>query len=56
MAYDCGELNDTVIEAQQRIRKCPPPLVVSDAVQRYLQSTNRLVKLVNIGFHIGSIE
>ncbi|XP_051134919.1 alpha,alpha-trehalose-phosphate synthase [UDP-forming] 1-like isoform X2 [Andrographis paniculata] len=40
-----SELNDTVIEAQQRIRKSPPPLVVSDAVQHYLQSSNRLLIL-----------
>ncbi|GFP78691.1 alpha alpha-trehalose-phosphate synthase [UDP-forming] 1 [Phtheirospermum japonicum] len=40
-----SELNDTVIEAQQRIRKTPPQLVVSDAIKRYLQSKNRLLIL-----------
>ncbi|KAL3508805.1 hypothetical protein ACH5RR_028206 [Cinchona calisaya] len=40
-----SELNDTVIEAQQRIRKVPPPLNVTDAVKRYLQSNNRLLIL-----------
>ncbi|KAL3631491.1 threalose-6-phosphate phosphatase [Castilleja foliolosa] len=40
-----SELNDTVIEAQQRIRKTPPQLVVSDAIKRYLQSKSRLVVL-----------
>ncbi|CAA0808725.1 Alpha-alpha-trehalose-phosphate synthase [Striga hermonthica] len=40
-----SELNDTVIEAQQRIRKNPPPLVFSDAINRFLQSNNRLLIL-----------
>ncbi|XP_027170784.1 alpha,alpha-trehalose-phosphate synthase [UDP-forming] 1 [Coffea eugenioides] len=40
-----SELNDTVIEAQQRIRKVPPPLNVTDAVKCYLQSNNRLLIL-----------
>ncbi|GER29140.1 trehalose-6-phosphate synthase [Striga asiatica] len=40
-----SELNDTVIEAQQRIRKNPPPLVFSDAIKRFLQSNNRLLIL-----------
>ncbi|KAL1567260.1 threalose-6-phosphate phosphatase [Salvia divinorum] len=40
-----SELNDTVIEAQQRIRKVPPPLACSDAIDRYLQSNNRLLIL-----------
>ncbi|KAI3466017.1 hypothetical protein Pfo_022680 [Paulownia fortunei] len=40
-----SELNDTVIEAQQRIRKVPPQLVFSDAIKRYLQSNNRLLIL-----------
>ncbi|KAH6837279.1 trehalose-6-phosphate synthase [Perilla frutescens var. hirtella] len=48
-----SELNDTVIEAQQRIRKVPPQLVVSDAVRRYLQSNNRLLIL---GFNAALTE
>uniref|UniRef100_UPI001CB8C3E3 alpha,alpha-trehalose-phosphate synthase [UDP-forming] 1-like n=1 Tax=Erigeron canadensis TaxID=72917 RepID=UPI001CB8C3E3 len=40
-----SELNDTVIEAQQRIRQVPPPLPVEEAIERYLQSSNRLVIL-----------
>ncbi|XP_073159454.1 alpha,alpha-trehalose-phosphate synthase [UDP-forming] 1 [Henckelia pumila] len=48
-----SELNDTVIEAQQRIRRVPPQLVVSDAIQRYLQSKNRLLIL---GFNAALTE
>ncbi|KAI5662282.1 hypothetical protein M9H77_21605 [Catharanthus roseus] len=40
-----SELNDTVIEAQQRIRKVPPPLDTNEAVNRYLQANNRLLIL-----------
>ncbi|CAN4104285.1 unnamed protein product [Withania somnifera] len=40
-----SELNDTVIEAQQRIRKVPPWLNISDAIERYLFSNNRLLIL-----------
>ncbi|MCD7469906.1 Trehalose-6-P synthase/phosphatase complex synthase subunit [Datura stramonium] len=40
-----SELNDTVIEAQQRIRKVPPRLNISDAIERYLFSNNRLLIL-----------
>ncbi|CAA3029350.1 alpha,alpha-trehalose-phosphate synthase [UDP-forming] 1 [Olea europaea subsp. europaea] len=40
-----SELNDTVIEAQERIRRVPPQLVFSDAIKHYLQSTNRLLIL-----------
>lgn len=40
-----SELNDTVIEAQQRIRENPPPLVFNNAIDRYLQSNNRLLIL-----------
>ncbi|CAI9088880.1 OLC1v1023330C1 [Oldenlandia corymbosa var. corymbosa] len=40
-----SELNDTVIEAQQRIRKNPPQLNVPDAINRYLESNNRLLIL-----------
>ncbi|KAG6424445.1 hypothetical protein SASPL_114863 [Salvia splendens] len=40
-----SELNDTVIEAQQRIRKVPPPLEFNDAIGRYLQSNKRLLIL-----------
>ncbi|KAL0406702.1 UNVERIFIED_CONTAM: Alpha,alpha-trehalose-phosphate synthase [UDP-forming] 1 [Sesamum latifolium] len=43
-----SELNDTVIEAQQRTRKVPPQLAVSDAIKRYLQSNNRLL-ILNFG-------
>ncbi|KAI3677704.1 hypothetical protein L6452_36970 [Arctium lappa] len=34
------ELNDTVVEAQQRIRQIPPPLPDEEAIERYLQSSN----------------
>ncbi|KAK3025493.1 hypothetical protein RJ639_041574 [Escallonia herrerae] len=40
-----SELNDTVVEAQQRIREVPPLLPVKDAIEHYLQSTNRLLIL-----------
>ncbi|KAL8248105.1 hypothetical protein R6Q59_004973 [Mikania micrantha] len=40
-----SELNDTVVEAQQRIRQVPPPLPVEEAIERYLQSSNRLIIL-----------
>ncbi|XP_022847634.1 alpha,alpha-trehalose-phosphate synthase [UDP-forming] 1-like [Olea europaea var. sylvestris] len=40
-----SELNGTIIEAQQRMRQVPPHLVFSDAIQRYLQSKNRLLIL-----------
>ncbi|KAL3364383.1 hypothetical protein AABB24_013241 [Solanum stoloniferum] len=40
-----SELNDTVIEAQQRIRKVPPRLNISDAIERYSFSNNRLLIL-----------
>ncbi|KAH6795603.1 hypothetical protein C2S51_036589 [Perilla frutescens var. frutescens] len=40
-----SELNDTVIEAQMRIRKNPPQLAFSDAIHRYKQSKNRLLIL-----------
>ncbi|GJZ50198.1 retrovirus-related pol polyprotein from transposon TNT 1-94 [Tanacetum coccineum] len=36
------ELNDTVVEAQQRTRQVPSPLPVEEAIERYLQSSNRL--------------
>ncbi|KAL8507751.1 hypothetical protein ACS0TY_018337 [Phlomoides rotata] len=48
-----SELNDTVLEAQQRIKKVPPQLVVSDAVRSYLQSNNRLLIL---GFNAALTE
>ncbi|KAG8386486.1 hypothetical protein BUALT_Bualt03G0153600 [Buddleja alternifolia] len=48
-----SELNDTVIEAQQRIRKVPPQLVVTDAIKRYLESNNRLLIL---GFNAALTE
>ncbi|OWM81475.1 hypothetical protein CDL15_Pgr007513 [Punica granatum] len=40
-----SELNDTVVETQLRTRQVPPPLPAGDAIQRYLQSTNRLLIL-----------
>ncbi|XP_023765538.1 alpha,alpha-trehalose-phosphate synthase [UDP-forming] 1 [Lactuca sativa] len=40
-----SELNDTVLEAQQRIRQVPPLLPVEEAIDRYLQSSNRLLIL-----------
>ncbi|KAL6975574.1 threalose-6-phosphate phosphatase [Sarracenia purpurea var. burkii] len=40
-----SELNDTVVEAQLRIRQVPPPLPVNDAIEHYLQSNNRLLIL-----------
>ncbi|KAK4387162.1 Alpha,alpha-trehalose-phosphate synthase [UDP-forming] 1 [Sesamum angolense] len=43
-----SELNDTVIEAQQRTRKVPPQLAFSDAIKHYLQSNNRLL-ILNFG-------
>ncbi|GFQ06413.1 alpha alpha-trehalose-phosphate synthase [UDP-forming] 1 [Phtheirospermum japonicum] len=48
-----SELNDTVIEAQQRVRKVPPQLVFSDAINAYLQSKNRLLIL---GFNAAMTE
>lgn len=42
----CSELNDTVVEAQQRIREVPPVLPVKNAIKHYLQSSNRLLILV----------
>nr|AFJ06909.1 trehalose-6-phosphate synthase [Camellia sinensis] len=38
-----SELNDTVVEAQLRIRQVPPLLPVKDAIKHYLQSNNRLL-------------
>ncbi|CAL5390953.1 unnamed protein product [Camellia sinensis] len=40
-----SELNDTVVEAQLRIRQVPPLLPVKDAIKHYLQSNNRLLIL-----------
>ncbi|KAI4333464.1 hypothetical protein L6164_018274 [Bauhinia variegata] len=40
-----SELNDTVVEAQLRTRQVPPPLPTKTAIERYLQSTNRLLIL-----------
>ncbi|KAK4492729.1 hypothetical protein RD792_003549 [Penstemon davidsonii] len=48
-----SELNDTIIEAQQRIRKVPPQLVFNDAIRRYMQSKNRLLIL---GFNAALTE
>ncbi|XP_052207545.1 alpha,alpha-trehalose-phosphate synthase [UDP-forming] 1-like [Diospyros lotus] len=40
-----SELDDTVVEAQLRIRQVPPPLPVKDAIEHYLHSSNRLLIL-----------
>ncbi|KAK1324388.1 Alpha,alpha-trehalose-phosphate synthase [UDP-forming] 1 [Acorus calamus] len=40
-----SELNDTVVEAQLRTRATPPGLPIDRAVERYLQSKNRLLIL-----------
>ncbi|XP_057461661.1 alpha,alpha-trehalose-phosphate synthase [UDP-forming] 1 [Actinidia eriantha] len=40
-----SELNDTVVEAQLRIRQVPPQLPFSHAIEHYLQSNNRLLIL-----------
>lgn len=42
----CSELNDTVVEAQQRIREVPPVLPVIEATEHYTRSSNRLLILV----------
>ncbi|CAA0816356.1 trehalose-phosphatase/synthase 2 [Striga hermonthica] len=44
-AYACSELNDTVLEAQQRIRKAPPQLVFSGAIKHFMQAHNLLIIL-----------
>ncbi|KZV44015.1 trehalose-phosphate synthase 1 [Dorcoceras hygrometricum] len=45
-----SEMNDAVIEAQNRIREFTPRLVVSDAIKSYLQSYNRLL-ILNLYVH-----
>ncbi|CAH1440305.1 unnamed protein product [Lactuca virosa] len=40
-----SELNDTIVEAQLRIRQIPPLLETNEAVERYLDSSNRLLIL-----------
>ncbi|KAA8526734.1 hypothetical protein F0562_009037 [Nyssa sinensis] len=40
-----SELNDTVVEAQLRIRQVPPQLPVKDAIEHYLHSNSRLLIL-----------
>ncbi|CAD5179445.1 unnamed protein product [Musa acuminata subsp. malaccensis] len=40
-----SELNDTVVEAQLRTRQVPPLLPTNIAIERYLQSMNRLLIL-----------
>ncbi|CAJ1957708.1 unnamed protein product [Sphenostylis stenocarpa] len=40
-----SELNDTVVEAQLRTKQSPPRLPTDTAVERYLQSNNRLLIL-----------
>ncbi|CAA6665699.1 unnamed protein product [Spirodela intermedia] len=41
-----SELNDTIVEAQLRTRQVPPFLPTKIAVERYLQSRNRLLILI----------
>ena len=48
LLFLCSELNDTVVEAELRIRQCPPPLPFDNAMKRYEQSTNRLLILVSL--------
>ncbi|KAL7596638.1 hypothetical protein Lser_V15G30034 [Lactuca serriola] len=38
-------LNDTVVEAQLKIRQLPPLLPVDEAIERYVKSSNRLLIL-----------
>lgn len=40
-----SELNDTVVEAQLRIKQVPPSLREADSIERYLRSNNRLLIL-----------
>ncbi|XP_057451088.1 alpha,alpha-trehalose-phosphate synthase [UDP-forming] 1-like isoform X2 [Lotus japonicus] len=40
-----SELNDTVVEAQLRTKQVPPRLPTKTAIERYRQSTNRLIIL-----------
>nr|QCC72920.1 TPS1 [Mangifera indica] len=40
-----SELNVTVVEAELRIKQAPPNLPEADAIERYLQSNNRLLIL-----------
>ncbi|KAL1299779.1 alpha,alpha-trehalose-phosphate synthase [UDP-forming] 1 isoform X1 [Arachis ipaensis] len=40
-----SELNDTVVEAQLRTKQAPPRLPTKTAIERYLQSSNRLLIL-----------
>ncbi|KAL4565203.1 hypothetical protein LXL04_029288 [Taraxacum kok-saghyz] len=40
-----SELNDTVVEAQLRIKRIPPLLPVEETISRYVQSSNRLLIL-----------
>ncbi|KAK9086039.1 hypothetical protein Sjap_026450 [Stephania japonica] len=46
-----SELNDTVVEAQLRMRQVPPLLPIEDAVERYLESRNRLL-IMGASFYI----
>ncbi|XP_051152224.1 alpha,alpha-trehalose-phosphate synthase [UDP-forming] 1-like isoform X2 [Andrographis paniculata] len=48
-----SELTRTILEAQRRIRQAAPPLVISDAIERYMQSKNRLIIL---GFNAALTE
>jgi hypothetical protein len=46
VSFPCSELNDTVVEAKIRTRQVPPLLPINKAINRYLQSNNRLLILV----------
>lgn len=48
-----SELNDTVVEAQNRTRQVPPQLPMKAAIEHYSQSTNRLLIL---GFNAALTE
>lgn len=50
----CSELNDTIVEAQLRIRQIPPLLETNEAVDRYLDSNNRLLILVFSPFKLNT--
>ena len=41
-------LNDTVVEAQLKIRQLPPLLPVDEAIERYVKSSNRLLILASL--------
>lgn len=45
-------LNDTVVEAQLRIKQLPPPLPIDEAIERYVKSSNRLLVLASLNNHL----